>query len=410
MTAQEALNIPTAARRRSPHFRWGLVVIALIAAGLMLWLQKGGGKTAKVPAPQVVPVSTAVARSDKIRVSVAALGAAQSWQGVTIRAQVNGKLQSVSVQEGSEVKVGDLIAQIDPAPYQALLTQSQGALERDEAQLAIARIDLKRYQDLVEQDSIARSQMDTQGALVKQLEGTVLIDKGSVDAARVNLNYCRITSPVAGRVGVRLVDAGNLVSTTDTGGIVTINQMVPMAVTFAVPEGDFQRLSEASSAFSQPLNAQAFSQDSGAPLGDGILSVTDNHVDPASGTVQLKAKFPNTSRKLWPGQFVNVHVILNSIADAIVVPNTAVNRGPNGTFVYVVGADNKAVVRPITLAFTQDELSVIKSGLAAGETVITDGQISLKPGTSVSVRNGAPAVPPDKPAKAEVPTAKASGT
>ena len=376
--------------KRSPaRFRWGLIFIALAAAGLMLWLQKGTGRTAKAAPVQAIPVSTATVRAESVQVSIVALGSAQSWQGVTIRAQVNGKLQKVAVQEGSEVKIGDLIALIDPSPYQALLTQAQGALQRDEAQLAISRIDLKRYSELVEQDSIARAQMDTQQSLVKQLEGTVLIDKGAVEAARVNLAYCRITSPVAGRVGVRLVDAGNLVSTADTGGIVTINQMVPMAVTFSVPEADFQRLSQASNAFSQPLNALAFSQDSGAALGTGVLNVSDNHVDPGSGTVQLKARFANADRQLWPGQFVNVRVALNSIPKALTVPTEAVNRGPSGTFVYIVSSDNKAVVRPVTVGFAQEETSIISSGVVAGETVITDGQISLKPGSAVAVRESA---------------------
>ncbi len=378
---------PARIRSGNHRFRWGLVVVALAAAGLMLWLQKGGGRSARPVAPQVVPVSTARVRGDDVQVKVSALGAAQSWQGVTIRAQVNGKLLKVAVQEGSEVKEGDLIALIDPAPFQAVLTQARGALERDQAQLAIARIDLKRYQDLVAQDSIARSQMDTQDALVKQLQGTVLIDQGAVDSASVNLQYCRITSPVTGRVGVRLVDAGNLVSTTDTGGIVTINQIVPMAVTFSVPEGDFMRLSDASAGFTHSLEVQASSQDTGADLGVGILNISDNHVDPSSGTVQLKARFANVDRKLWPGQFVNVRVALRSLTKAITVPSTAVNRGPDGSFVYVVGIDQKATVRPVTVAFTQDEVSVIGSGLTVGEMVVTDGQISLKPGSLVSVRD-----------------------
>jgi multidrug efflux system membrane fusion protein len=317
---------------------------------------------------------------------ITALGAAQPWSAVTIHAQVSGKLLSVAFQEGAYVKAGQLLAQIDPAPYKAALLQAQGALRRDQALLENAKIDLARYQKLAAQDSISGQQVDTQAALVKQDEGVVLIDQGAVDTAQINLNYCRITSPTNGRVGVRLVDPGNLVSTSDTTGIVTVNQISPIAVTFTVPEGDFQRLSQASDSFRNPMPTQAFSQESNTLLDSGQLSVADNHVDSTTGSVTLKARFDNATQSLWPGQFVNVRLTLQVLPGAIIIPAAAVNQGPKGAYVYVVGADNKVVLRPVSVVTTQDTTAVIKSGLNAGETVVTDGQMSLKPGAVVATR------------------------
>ena len=367
------------------RFRWGFLVVGAVLVGLIVWIVYGNKKPARSnPAPTVAVTATKAAVRD-FPVVVTALGAAQAWQGVLIRAQVNGRLLSVPVQEGAEVKKGQVIAEIDPAPYKAALLQTQGAERRDEASLEQARIDLKRYQTLATQNSIAQQQVDTQGALVKQLEGTVMLDKGAVDAAQVNVGYCRILSPVDGRVGVRLVDAGNLVSTTDTTGIITINEVTPIAVTFTVPQGDFQRLATLSSGFSRPLLTQALSQETSAVLGAGQLSIADNHVDSSTGTVQMKAKFANADRKLWPGQFVNVRLTVQTLQHAVTVPATAVNQGPNGPFVFVVN-DNKAQMRPVQVVTTQDFTAVIKSGVNAGETVVTDGQLSLRPGSKVRMR------------------------
>jgi multidrug efflux system membrane fusion protein len=359
-----------------------------VAAGLIYWLSAGHRVQAVPEASMAVAVATApVVRAD-VPVAVTELGAVQSLQGVTIRAQVSGRLAQVAVQEGSDVKAGELIALIDPAPYQAVLLQTQGTLRHDQALLAIAKLDLERYGQLTADNLISRQQMDTQRALVEELQGTVVSDQGAVDAAQVNLGYCRITSPVTGRVGVRLLDAGNLVSATDTGGIITINQLVPIAVTFSVPQADFQQLSEASDGFRRTLSVQALSQESEASLGTGVLSVADNHVDAASGTVALKARFENSDRRLWPGQFVNVRVTLRVIPKAITIPVIAVNRGPGQTFAYVVGADHVASMRPITVDSVQGGIAIVSSGVRPGERVVVDGQMSLRPGMPVIVSNG----------------------
>ncbi len=365
--------------------RWGFVLLGLVLAGLIAWIILAGHKPKEQKKAAPVSVSTARATVQDIPLSIGALGSALPWQGVTVRAQANGKLLQVGFHEGSFVKAGDLLAEIDPAPYRAVLLQAQGALKRDQAVLEEARLDLKRYQTLAAQDSLPRQQLDQQAALVKQDEGLVMIDQGTVAAAEVNLRYCRITSPVTGRVGVRLVDPGNIVSTADTTGIVIVNQISPIAVTFTVPQGDFQRLSDVSNGFSRPLLTTALSQETGEPLGTGELSIADNRVDPSTGTVALKARFPNEGRKLWPGQFVNVRLTLQTLAHATVIPAAAVNQGPRGPFAYVIGPDNKAVMRPLVVAANQDSLVAVASGLKPGETVVTDGQLSLKPGATVNV-------------------------
>jgi multidrug efflux system membrane fusion protein len=382
-----------AARDRKAPFarrlRWvfgllGAVAIALFAFAI---LHK---KPAKAARPQAVPVTVAKAATEDFPVSITALGSAQAWRSDVIRAQVSGKLISVPVVEGSNVRVGQLLAQIDPAPFRAVLTQAQGALRRDQALLANARLDLVRDRTLAAQDSIARQQLDTQAALVRQDEGTVLIDQGAVAAAQVNFRWTRITSPIAGRAGVRLVDPGNLVSAGDVTGIVIVNQIEPIAVTFTVPQGDFQRLSDLSDRFRKPMAAEALSQETGASLGSGVLSIADNRVDPATGTVQLKARFANAGDRLWPGQLVNVQLTLQTLPRAITIPAAAVNQGPNGAYAYVVGANRRASVRPIKVAWTQGATAVIESGVKAGETVVTDGQMGLKAGSPVRVSRPVP--------------------
>jgi membrane fusion protein, multidrug efflux system len=400
-----------AERRR---FRWVFVALGVLAIALVLWvvLHK---KPAKPQKPPAIAVAVARATVQDVPVSITALGAAQAWYSDTILAQVSGKLLSVPFAEGGDVKAGQLLAQVDPAPYRAALLQAQGALKRDQALLAEARVDLKRYEVLAAQDSIARQTLDTQAALVKQDEGIVLADQGAVDAAATNLRFTRIVAPISGRAGVRLVDPGNVVNggsassvstTAVTGGasgisgasssstatgIVIINQIEPIAVTFTVPQGDFQRLADVSDGFRRPLATQALSQETGDVLGSGLLSIADNRVDPGAGTVQLKARFPNTGHRLWPGQFVNVQLTLQTLSNVTTIPAGAVNQGPKGPFAFVVGPDNKAVMRPLKVALTQGPVAVITSGVRPGETVVVDGQMTLKSGSLVKVKPTAPA-------------------
>ncbi len=369
-----------ASRRHS----WLLVGVGACALALFGW-----ALTHKKRAPQIQQPATAievakVQRRDVV-VSINALGQAQGWQSVVVRPQVNGKLLRVPVREGAEVTANSLVAEIDPAPFRAALLQAQGAEARDQAQLKLAQLKLTMYRQLATQDSIASLDVETQAAMVSQLQGNLMLDQGALAAAQVNLDYTRILAPVAGRIGVRLVDAGNLVSTTDTGGIVTINQISPIAVTFSLPQGQFQRLAQFSNGFEKPLVTQAFSQESGQLLDTGELVVIDNRVDPATATVQLKARFANTQRRLWPGQLLNVKLMLETMHDVVVLPSIAVNQGPNGPFTYAV-EENAAVLRPLEFDVQQDEMTIVKSGVKPGDTVVVEGQGSLRPGARVSVR------------------------
>jgi multidrug efflux system membrane fusion protein len=380
------------ARRR--RFRWGFVGVGVVVCLLVAWAVVGRNKPAKAQKISIVAVAVAKAAVQDVPLSINALGSALPWEGVTVHTQVNGVLKRVAFSEGSNVTAGSLLAEIDDAPYLAALKQAQGALKRDKALLEEAALDLKRYQTLFKQDSIAQQQVDVQAALVKQYEGTVLLDQGAVDAAQVNVRYCRILSPVTGRVGVRLVDPGNIVSTTDATGIVIVNQIMPMAVVFTVPEQQFQELSSASEGFTKPLATEAFSQETGEALGRGDLRIADNHVDQATGTVEMKARFANPAARLWPSQFVNVKLTLKTLHDAITIPSAAVNHGPHGAFAYVVGPDDKVSVRPLKVLATQGDVAVIAEGLVPGATVVTDGQMLLKPGASVFVAKALPGKEP----------------
>jgi membrane fusion protein, multidrug efflux system len=364
------------------RFRWGFVVLIVLLIALIAWLALGH-KPTKPKGPPPVAVTVAPVTIQNIDTSIDELGAAQAWQGVLINPQINGRLVYVA-KEGDDVHAGTPLVEIDCGPYKAALTQAQGALKRDQAILAGAQRDLARFQQLMAQNSIARQTAEDQEATVKQDQGTVLADQGTVQAAQVNVGYCRINSPVEGRVGVRLVDPGNIVTTGLTTGIISVNQVEPIAVLFTVPQGDFQRLSAVSGGFSRPLVAKALSQETGADLGSGELLIADNHVDQTTGTVQLKARFENAGRQLWPGQFVNVKLTLETLKNAITVPSSAVNQGPKGAFVYLVGPGDKAVNLPVNVVATEGAVTVIQSGLSAGQQVVTDGQMSLKPGSVVA--------------------------
>jgi multidrug efflux system membrane fusion protein len=367
--------------------RMRLLVLGLIALALLVGVGVFFGRPApaKTQKSVVVAVSAATAKTQDVPITLTELGAATPWRGVVIRAQVSGRLTRVDFTEGAFVSKGARLAVIDDAPFRAALMQAQGALHRDQAILEEARLDLKRYQTLSDQNSIAHQQVDAAAAAVKQAEGTVLLDQGAVAAAQVNVAYCTIRAPMAGRVGVRLVDPGNIVSPTDVAGLVTLNEISPIAIVFSVPEGDFERLSRISKGFSAPLKARALSQENGELLGEGALTIADNHVDPATGTVQLKARFENADRRLWPNQFVTVRLTLETMSDAVVIPVAAVNPGPKGSFAYVIGKDLTVAPRPLDVAAVEGGEAVIRKGLAAGDRVVTDGQMTLKPGAKVSV-------------------------
>jgi multidrug efflux system membrane fusion protein len=318
-------------------------------------------------------------------VYVTGLGTVTALKSVTVRTQVDGQLVSVAFKEGQPVLATELLAQIDPRPFQVQLEQAEGQYARDGATLKNARVDLRRYQVLVEQEAVPRQQLDTQVATVQQLEATLKSDQAQIDSARLNLTYARITSPLTGRIGLRLVDPGNVVHTTDQSGLAVITQRQPIAVVFTIPQDnlpDVQRQLNAG----RRLDVDAYDRDFRTKLEAGILSAMDSQIDPTTGTIKLKATFANENEALFPNQFVNARLLVNTIPHAILVPSAAIQRGPQRTFVYVVTAGNTVDARDVTVSMTDDVEAAVGSGLAAGDVVVTDGVDRLQPGAHVTVR------------------------
>jgi multidrug efflux system membrane fusion protein len=336
-----------------------------------------------------VAVATATAATGNIDVKIPALGTVTPLATVTVRTQITGVMQKVFFTEGQMVHQGDSLAQIDPRPYEAALQQAQGNLKRDQALLADAKLDLKRYEGLVKEDSIAQQQLDTQRALVDQYAGTIESDEGQVNTAKVNLIYTHITAPVTGRVGLRQVDSGNYVTPGDTNGIVLINQLQPITIIFSVPEDNVSPLMKRIHA-GATLTVEAFDRTNSLKIADGQVLTVDNSIDVTTGTVKLRAQFENADGSLFPNQFVNIALLQDVLSNQVLMPNSAVRRGaPNGvttTFVYVVNTTNQTVsVRPVTLGVVDGERVAVTAGLAAGEVVVTEGGDRLRDGASVQL-------------------------
>jgi len=291
----------------------------------------------------------------------------------------------VLYREGQIVSSGQLLARIDPRPFEVQLTQAEGQMARDVAQLKNAQLDLERFQVLWEQDSVAKQQLDTQEALVRQLEGAIKTDQGQIDSAKLQLVYCKITAPISGRVGLRLVDPGNIVHATDTNGLVVITQLQPITVIFPIPEDSLPQVL-ARLKTGEPLLVEAYDREMRQRLAVGSLLTLDNQIDPTTGTVRLKAIFSNERNELFPNQFVNARLLVEVRRDATVVPSPAIQRGPQGTFVYAVKADRTATVRMVTVSEVQGGEASIKSGLSPGELVVVDGQDRLREGARVDLR------------------------
>jgi multidrug efflux system membrane fusion protein len=361
-----------------------------------------------------VAVSVATAVTGDIQVKIPALGTVTPLATVTVRTQITGTLQKIFFTEGQFVHQGDALAQIDPRPYEAALQQMEGNLKRDQALLANARVDLKRYEGLVKEDSVAEQQLDTQRALVDQLAGTIQADEGQVKTAQVNLVYTHITAPVTGRVGLRQVDQGNYVTPGDANGIVLINQLQPITVIFSIPEDNVSAVMKRVQS-GAALAVEAFDRTNATKIADGKLLTVDNSIDITTGTIKLRAQFDNTDSTLFPNQFVNIQLLQDVLSGQIIMPNAAVRRGaPNGvatTFVYVVKPDNSVSVRPVTLGVVDGEKVTVTAGLKAGEVVVTEGGDRLRDGAPVLLPNSAPgpaagAQPPAKPGAPATPGAR----
>jgi membrane fusion protein, multidrug efflux system len=373
-----------------------LVVLALVlGGGVYLYAPQylpsawqGATKTARGGhagnnADAGVPVLASAATKESVPVYFDGVGTSRALNTVTVRAQVDGKLIAVNFKEGQDVEKGFVLADIDPTIYRAQLDQAVAKKAMDEALLGNARIDLDRYAKLTATNSASRQQYDTQKALVAQLEAQVQADQGAIENAKAMLSYTRIVAPIAGRTGLRLIDAGNIVHATDTTGVVVITQIRPIAIIFTLPQ---QELPAVNRAFAKGvLDVEALADDNRTVVDHGKLVVVDNQVDQTTGTVKLKAEFPNPDLQLWPGQFVNVKLLVDTLNEAIVVPTAAVQRGPNGTFVYVANDDNTVSVRPVSVSQQDDVRAVLVDGIDAGERVVTTGFAQLNDGTRIAI-------------------------
>jgi len=401
-------NAPERSPFRGLKNRWwiGLAAVIIVVAGALVLFGRGGHKAPRAgqtgtSAMAGVPVVAAPVTKGDFSVYLSGLGSVTPLNTVTLKTHVDGELTKVLFREGQVVSKGEILAEIDPRPFQVQLTQAEGALARDQAQLENARLDQARYQELVRKNYIAKQQLDTQDALVRQYEGAVKADQGQIDSAKLQLTYCRITAPFSGRIGLRQVDPGNIVHASDATGLAVITQIQPISVIFSLPEDSLSQIL-AKLRSGARLTVEAYDRDQKQKLATGTLLTVDNQIDPNTGTVKLKAEFPNKNVELFPNQFVNARLIIEVKHDAVIVPSPAIQRGPQGTFVYVVKADQTAGIRPVTLGMSQEGNALITSGLSAGELVVADGADRLKDGSKVEVKvpnNGAPAPAPPRQGK-----------
>ena len=380
--------------------RWILILLLLVLLGGAWWYFRAGKQadtgTASTSTgahhsqsengphgsgqPPVPVVIGTVQRRD-VPIYLDGIGTVQAFNTVTVRARIDGQIKQIAFKEGQDVKQGDLLAVIDPAPYQAAYDQAVAKKGQDQAQLANARQVFQRNSELLAKNVLDHQTYDTSKFQVDQFVALVQTDDANIEAAKVNLDYTRITAPISGRVGLRLVDEGNIVHASDTNGIVVITQLKPISVLFTLPQQQLAKINEV--AGHNPLKVYAYDRDNTKPISEGMLAVVNNQIDTTTGTIQLKATFANDDGKLWPGQFVNSRLLVTTQAGALVVPASVVQRGPQGSFAYVVNSNNMAEMRPVTVGQIDAGIAIVESGLQEGERVVVDGQYKLQPGAKV---------------------------
>lgn len=400
--------LQTEPTRSSRPRRWTILVAALLAAcgGYAIYAfaakTEGGKSEAGSPAaakagPPAVPVVAVAARQGDVPVYLSGLGTVAAYNTVTVKSRVDGQLLRIAIQEGQFVHEGDLVAEIDPRPFEVQLTQAEGQMARDQAQLRDAKLNLGRNQALLGRELIARQQVDDQAAAVGQYEGAVKMDQGLIDNAKLQLTYAKITAPISGRAGLRLVDAGNIVHANDANGLFVITQVQPISVFFTLPEDDLQALLKRMHA-GEKLTVEAYDRAGQKQIATGELLTIDNQIDPATGTMRVKSVFPNADGALYPNQFVNVRLLLDVDRGVLIAPRAAIQRGPQGSFAYVVKPDQTVEVRPIQVGPIAGDDAAIEAGLSPGELVVVDGTDKLRAGSSVRVQaaRGEEAAPPPK--------------
>src|SRR5215831_769634 len=346
----------------------------------------GGKKGQRGGMGQSVSVAVARAETRDLPVYLSGLGSVEAFNTVVVKSRIDGQLVQINFKEGQEVKKGDLLAVIDPRPYEVALAQVEATLFKDQSALKDAKLNMDRFAGLVKDGVIPQQQYDTQVSLVGQLEGAVRADKANVDNQKLNIAYTQITAPVSGRVGLRQVDIGNMIHAADANGLVVITQLQPIAVIFTLPEDNL--LTVAQHMKKGTLQVEAYSRDDQTKLATGTLLTIDNQIDPQTGTGKLKAIFDNRDNSLWPNQFVNARLLLEVRKNSTVIPAAAVQRGPQGTYVFTVKPDKTAELRPVTVSFSQGNYAAISQGITSGEAVVTDGQDKLQQGTQVEIRGG----------------------
>lgn len=362
--------------------RWAILGgVAVIA---LFFLVRAGRKEAPAPSARPVPVAVATARKGDMAVRLSGLGTVTALNAVTVKSRVDGQLVRVAFTEGQMVRTGDLLAEIDPRPFRVQLMQAEGQFAKDQAALRNAQADLARLQALVQQGIVSRQQLDTQATAVAQYEAALQADRAQVESARLNLTYSRITAPIAGRVGLRLVDAGNMVRAADANGLATIAPVQPITVVFAVPSDSIQ-LVMAKTARGGKLAVEVWDRDLRSRIGLGTLAAIDNQVDLATGTVRLKALFTNKDLALFPNQFVNAQLLVDTLHGTVIVPTVALQRSPQGAFVYVVKPDGTVDLRPVEVQGSDGDETAVAKGLSGGELVVTDGMEKLRPGSKVAL-------------------------
>lgn len=385
-------RVASGARRRTVSIAVWLLIIG--GLGYLGWTYFKKTETATRTRPDfAIPVLATTPRIEDVPVYLDGVGTVRALNNVTVRAQVNGKLLSVNFKEGQDVKKGDVLAEIDPVIYQAQYDQALAKKAQDEATLTNARMDLVRYQQLALSKAGTAQQADTQKALVAQLEALVKSDQAAIDNAQATLGYTKIIAPLSGRAGLRQVDQGNIVQTSDATGVVVITQLQPIAIQFSLPQQQIVRVNAASA--KGPLSVDVFGNDGKTVVDTGKVTGIDNQVDQTTGTVKVKAEFPNSNFQLWPGQFVNVRLKVNTLDKAIVVPTAAVQRGPAGTFVYIIGQDNTVAARPVTVTLQNETIAVIASGITVADQVVTTGFANLSEGARVNISKDYQAPTPD---------------
>src|SRR5215469_5490880 len=386
---------------RSPKSLWWLWALVIAGVVVGIWYFRGSRIPSQASDPSapatsgrgrggaggignfVVPVVVAAAQRGDLPAYFNGLGTVTAFNTVTVRSRVDGQIVNVAFKEGQFVHEGDLLVQIDPRPFQVQLEQAEGQLAKDQAQRKDAEVNLERYKLLFKEGVIPQQQLDTQAALVGQFDGAITSDQSQIDNAKLQLIYCRITAPISGRVGLRLIDPGNIVHATDVGGLVVITQLQPIAVLFSLPQDELPQVSAKLRAGVQ-LSVDAFDRDDTQKIATGKLLTIDNQIDPTTGTYKLKSVFNNSDNALFPNQFVNVHLLVDTKHNLVIMPAAAIQRGPQGTYVYAVGSDNTARIRTVTIALTTGNRIGLSGGLNAGDVVVIDGQDKLQDGSKVN--------------------------